>query len=45
MATYCRAWWARKAVEAVEAATAEAALATPTTAPVGMELEPSAAPT
>ena len=44
MATYCRAWRARKAAEAVEAAAAVEAMAAPTAAPVGMELEPSAAP-
>ena len=44
MATYCRAWRVRKAAEAAEAAAAEAALAAPAAAPVGMELEPSAAP-
>ena len=44
MATYCRAWRQRKAAEAVEAAEAEAVMAAPTAAPVGMELEPTAAP-
>ena len=44
MATYCRAWRARKATEAADAAAAAEAMAAPTAAPVGMELEPTAAP-
>ena len=38
MATYCRAWRARKAAEAAEA------MAAPAAAPAPMELEPTAAP-
>jgi hypothetical protein len=44
MATYCRAWRTRKAAEAAEAAAVAEAMAAPTAAPVGMELEPTAAP-
>ena len=44
MAVYCRAWRERKAAEAAEAAAAAEAMAAPAAAPVGMELEPSAAP-
>ena len=44
MATYCRAWRARKAAEAAEAAAVAEAMAAPTAAPAAMELEPSAAP-
>ena len=44
MASYCRAWRQRKAAEAVEAAAVAEAMAAPTAAPVGMELEPTAAP-
>jgi hypothetical protein len=44
MATYCRAWRARKATEAADAAAAAEAMAAPTAAPVGMEIEHIAAP-
>jgi hypothetical protein len=44
LATYCRAWRARKSAEAAEAAAVAEAMAAPTAAPVGMELEPTAAP-
>jgi hypothetical protein len=44
MSADCRKWRQRKAAEAAAAAAAEAAEAAPTTAPVVMELEPSAAP-
>ena len=44
MSADCRKRRQRKAAEAAAAAAAEAAEAAPTTAPVVMELEPSAAP-